>query len=156
MAADCPRVPNELEAAMAAVTRLGEFLTRVGRIFPPEALLDKTHPDLQEWLNKLSSQEVVAANLSRIRELRNHLVDAGFGDLIQLVGTEVPKEFAAETIRQSWLRAIWNDVVFGDPSLAGFNEGGPQPQTERVHRARPATYWLHTGTGEAGRPLKKP
>ena len=122
MATDFPWVPNDLEAAMAAVTSLGEFLTRVGRIFPPEALLDKTHPDLQEWLNKLSSQEVVAANLCRIRELRNRLVDAGFGDLIELVGTEVPKEFAAETIRQSWLMAIWNDVVFGDPGLAGFNE----------------------------------
>ena len=122
MTTDCPRAPNGLEAAMAAVTCLGEFLTRVGRIFPPEGLLDKPHSDLQEWLRKLASQEVVATNLCRIRELRNRLVDAGFGDLIDLVGTEVPKEFAAEAIRQSWLRAIWDDVVFGDPSLAGFNE----------------------------------
>ena len=34
----------------------------------------------------------------------------------------MPPENAAEAIEQAWLKAVWEDVVFGDSRLAGFTE----------------------------------
>ena len=123
-----PRAPEGLGAALAAVTSLAGLLKRADNIFSAGDPLQKTHSDLQDLLARLASQESVAASLFRIRELKSHLVDAGFGDLLRSVGAGVPPENAAEAIEQSWLKAVWEDVVFGDPRLAGF--------TEAVHNRR--------------------
>ena len=120
--AGSPRVPDGMQAAWAAVNRLGESIRRAEEIFAPEDLLGKNHPDLQNWLDRVSSQQHTAANLTRIRELRGRLENSGFGTLIELVGREVPPESAAETMRLSWLRAVWEAMVFRDRNLAGFNE----------------------------------
>ena len=52
--------------------------------------------------------------------MKSRLVNAGFGDLLRSVGTGVPPENAAEAIEQSWLKAVYEDVVSGDRHLAGF------------------------------------
>ena len=117
-----PRVPAGLEAAEAAVDLLGESLMKAQQIFSPEDLLGKPHPDLQNWLDRVSSQHHAAATLTRIRDLRSRMANSGCGNLIELVGREVPPESAAEVMRLSWLRALWEAVVFRDQNLAGFNE----------------------------------
>ena len=115
-----PRAPEGLGAILSAVTSLAGLLGKVEDIFSPGDPLQETHADLQHWLDRLSSQESVAVSLCRIRELKTRLVDAGFDDLLRSVDTGVPPENAAEAIEHSWLRSVWEDVVFGDPHLAGF------------------------------------
>ena len=115
-----PTAPEGLGAALTAVTSLAGLLGKVEDIFSHGDLLQETHADLQHQLDRLASQENVAAGLCRIRELKTRLVDAGFDDLLRSVGAGVPPENAAEAIEQSWLNAVWEDVVFGDPHLAGF------------------------------------
>ena len=115
-----PRVPEGLGEALTAVTSLGESLRRAEGLFSPEDLLEKPHDELQSWLVRLASQEAVATVLSRVRELRGRLADAGFDNVISQVGNRVPPEHAATALEQSWLRAVWDDVAFNDPRVAGF------------------------------------
>ena len=110
------------------MTSLAGLLGKAEDIFSPGDPLQETGADLQHRLAELASQESVAASLCRIRELKSRLVDAGFGDLLRSVGAGVPPENAAEAIEQSWLKAVWEDVFFGDPRLAVF--------TEAVHNRR--------------------
>ena len=110
------------------MTSLAGLLGKAEDIFSPGDPLQETGADLQHRLTELASQESVAASLCRIRELKSRLVDAGFGDLLRSVGAGVPPKNAAEAIEQSWLKAVWEDVVFGDPRLAVF--------TEAVHNRR--------------------
>ena len=114
-----PRAPGGLGEALTAVTSLGERLRRAGDLFSPEDLLGKPH-DLQIWLARLASQEAVATVLCRVRELRARLADAGFDNVISLVGNQVSPEHAAAAIEQSWLRAVWDEAAFNDPRVAGF------------------------------------
>ena len=123
-----PRVPEGLGATLAAATSLAALLSKAEGIFSSRDPLQETDADLQHRLAMLASQETVAASLCRIRDLKSRLVDAGFGDLLRSVGTGVPPENAAEAIEHSWLKGVWEDVVFGDPRLAGF--------TEAVHTRR--------------------
>ena len=115
-----PRVPEGLGEALASVTSLGDRLHRVESLFSPEDLLGKPYDDLREWLERLASQEAVATALCRVRELRGRLADAGFENVISQVGNQVPPEHAAAAVEQSWLRAVWDDVAFNDPRVAGF------------------------------------
>ena len=123
-----PRAPEGIGPVLTAVTSLAGLLGKAEGIFSPGDPLQETDAGLQHRLAELASQESVAASLCRIRELKSGLVDAGFGDLLRSVGAGVPPENGAEAIEQSWLKAVWEDVVFGDPRLAVF--------TETVHNRR--------------------
>ena len=127
-----PRAPKALAVALTAVTILTGLLRRASAIFHSENLQRKNHVNLQLWLETVGSQEGVAAGLCRVRELGERLANAGFGEIIGLGGNEIPPERTAEAMEQSWLRTVWDDVVFGDPHLGGF--------TEALHSRRQRDY----------------
>ena len=128
IAGSFPIVPEGLGIALTAVTSLAELLRKTQVILSTDDLLSKAHADLELWLGKMASQEGVAASLCRVREVKSRLADAGFADLIGLVGNGVPPANAAEAIEHSWLKTVWEDVAFSDPRLAGF--------TAAVHNRR--------------------
>ena len=117
-----PVVPRNLESALRRLESLVQMLRKAEDTFAQQNLVGRAHPDVAQWLNRVSDQEEVAATLPRIRELRSNLVSAGFDDIISRFGGELPAEFAAESVFQSWLKAVRDEVVFGDPRVSGFTE----------------------------------
>ena len=114
-----PRIPEQLRDILAALDALTVSLERVGRIFS-ENLLAMPHTNVEQVVNRLASQQSVAAKLPRVRELESKFADAGIDGVTTRVGDEIPPEHAAEAIEHHWLRAVWDELTFGDPRLAGF------------------------------------
>ena len=127
-----PVVPKNLESALGRLESLIHLLRKAEDTFGQQNLLGRAHPDVAQWLNRVSDQEEVAATLPRIRELRSNLVSAGFDDIISRFGRELPVEFAAELVFQSWLKAVRDEVVFGIPRIQ-FHRGSSGPPPEGLH-----------------------
>ena len=122
-AGEAPVVTGGLRESFERVQDLMESLWDLDAIFPSHELEVMPHGDLQGWLERLSSQGEVAARLERVRELRRDLSAAGFGGLLDRVGDGVAPSWAAAVLEHSWHRAVWDDAVFGDRRLSGFNGG---------------------------------
>ena len=117
-----PIVPESLDAALVRINSLMDLLRQAESTFGKQGLLGMPYEEIAQWLDRLANQEEVAATLPRTRELKSNLVNAGFDDVIQRLGDDLPTELAADCILHSWLRAIRNEVVFGDPRIANFTE----------------------------------
>ena len=127
-----PVVPESLDGALSRMSSLMELLGQAERTFGKRGLLGMPYEEIEQWLDRLADQEEVAATLPRTRELKSNLINAGFGDVIQHMGDDLPTELAANCVFHSWLRAIRNEVVFGDPRVSNF--------TEAVHDRRQREY----------------
>lgn len=77
--------------------------------------------DLSAVLNRMISTRTVVANLPRIREIEARFGLAGIGNLIQLVGQDVPPEHAARTVEHAWLGRVLEDLEFEDRRIAAFD-----------------------------------
>ena len=120
--APMPGVPDQLDAVLGQLESLIELLHRAETIFSREGPLLMPHPDIEAWLGRLAEQEQVAATLPRIRQLRSLLISAGFEEAIARLGRDIPAEYAAAAIQQSWLKTVRDDVVFGDVRVSNFTE----------------------------------
>lgn len=114
-----PRVPERLTDTLHALEELADLLKRAGDVFCKN-LLDQTHSELEELLKRLDSQQHIATRLPRIRDLERGFADAGFDAVTAEVGDKIPAELAAEATERYWLKAVWDDMAFNDPNLAGF------------------------------------
>ena len=120
--APMPRVPDRLNAVLGQLESLTELLQKAETIFSRDGLLRMPYSDIEAWLGRLADQEQVAATLPRIRQLRSLLVSAGFEEAISRLGRDIPAEYAATAIQQSWLKTVRDDVVFGDARVSNFTE----------------------------------
>ena len=120
---EVPVVTGGIRESFERVQDLMESLWDLDVIFPSHELEVMPYGDLRGWLERVSSQGEVAARLERMLELRRGLSAAGFGDLLDRVGNGVPASRVAAALEHSWLRAVWDDAVFGDSLLSGFNGG---------------------------------
>lgn len=102
-----------------ALDRLTELLQQAGSIFS-ENLIEQPHHQIEELLNRLASQQSVAARLPRLRELEQGFAEAGIDYVTAMVGDAIASERAADAIEHYWLKAVWDDMVFNDAHLAGF------------------------------------
>lgn len=114
-----PRAPARAPDAMAAVDGLIGWLRRAGDTFS-ENLLEQPHAQVEQLLHRLASQQDIAAKLPRVRELERGFAAAGVDGVISLAGSAIPPERAAEAVEHCWLQAVWDDLTFNDPNLAGF------------------------------------
>ncbi|MDE2787672.1 MAG: AAA domain-containing protein [Chloroflexota bacterium] len=114
-----PRAPERLSDTLAALDELNGLLERTSSVFS-ENLLELPFAQLEELLNRLASQRDIAAKLPRVRELERGFADAGIDDITAKAGDEISSERAAEAVEHCWLQAVWDDLVFNDPNLAGF------------------------------------
>ena len=117
-----PVVPESLDSALVKIHSLMELLRQAERTFGKQGLIQMPYDQIAQWLDRLADQEEVAATLPRTRELKSNLVNAGFDDVIQHIGEDLPTGLAADCVFHSWLRAIRNEVVFGDPRVTNFTE----------------------------------
>ena len=117
-----PVVPESLDAALTRIKSLIEILLQAESTFGKQGLLRMPSDEIAQWLDKLADQEEVAATLPRTRELKSNLENAGFQDIIHRMGEDLPPDLAADCISQSSLRAVRNEVVFGDPRVTDFTE----------------------------------
>ena len=115
-----PRLTEDLAAALTKMHSLMGPLEKAAGFFPSENLTEKPGGEVVDLLNGLAGQVNVAANLPRIRELEREFADAGVDGITAAVGSEIPPEKAAEAVEQRWLKAVWDDMLFRNPNLAGF------------------------------------
>lgn len=116
-----PNAPDNLQDALSAVTLLVSALEKAEMFFPSKDLLVIPISELKETFGRLASQQTIAANLPRIRELERQLETAGFERVIPLIACEIPVEYNADAIEHSWLSTMWDEVSFDDMHVAGFN-----------------------------------
>ena len=114
-----PRAPEHLPDVLAGLDELKTLLERAGSLFS-ENFLELPHTRLEELLNLLASQQSVVARMPRVRELERRFADAGIDGILTKVGSEISSEHAADAVEYCWLRAVWDDLTFNDPGLAGF------------------------------------
>lgn len=115
-----PRFTKNLAAALTEIHSLMQPLENAARFFPSENLTVKPGGEVVELLNGLAGQGCVAANLPRIRKLERWFANAGVDGITAAVGSEIPPERATEAVEQFWLKAVWDNMLFVSPNLAGF------------------------------------
>ena len=117
-----PQVPDQLAACEDALASLQRLLAAMAPYFPNERLAVQPIGEVEATLNTLYSQREVAARLHRIRELESDLKAAGFEDVISIVASDgVPAKDAAAALEHSWLKDMWDDMLFRIPRLAEFS-----------------------------------
>ena len=116
-----PYIPENLQDALSAATLLVNALEQAEIFFPSRDLLVIPIHELKETFGRLASQQTIAANLPRIRELEHQLECAGFDRVVPMISHEIPVEYSADAIEYSWLATIWDEVSFDDLHVAGFN-----------------------------------
>ena len=117
-----PRVPDDLIAILTIVQKLSESLKELGNLLSLGNLLNTPNEELGKILSRLASQGSAAASLFSIRELKRTFAVAGVDRLMASVGKEIPAEYAAEAVEQSWLKAVSDDIFFVDPQLSKFTQ----------------------------------
>ena len=118
-----PRVSADLETVREAVDSLRGRLDELRDLLSCRDLAREPHGEVEQKLHRMASQQNVAANLPRIRELEREFKNAGIGRITAAVGEEISPEHAADAFEYAWLRTIWDDKLFGDSNLAGFTSG---------------------------------
>ena len=117
-----PVVPTNLDAALEQLETLIGLLRKAEGTFAQQDLLQMNWDPIAQWLDRVADQEEVAATLPRVRKLKSNLANAGFDDVIGRLSGNLPIEFAAESVFQAWLKAVRDDIVFGDSRVSNFTE----------------------------------
>ena len=117
-----PVVPENVAAAQGQLQALIDLLREAERVFAKQGLLERPCDDIAQWLTRLADQEEAAATLPRVRHLKSRLAGAGFDDVISRLGKSLSAEFAAESVFHAWLKAVRDEVVFGDPRVSNFRD----------------------------------
>ena len=92
----------------------------IGEFLGQGLLLSLSVEDLRVTLQELVSHEQVAGRLPRLRELERGFEAVGIGQIISVVGSDVPVELATNAIASAWLQGVWSELGLLEPRLAGF------------------------------------
>ena len=117
-----PRVPEGggVSQLHAPVSQLVASVGEIGEFLGQGSLLSLSAEDLRVSLQGLVSTEQVAGRLPRLRELERGFEAAGIGQIISVVGSDVPVEMATQSIASAWLQGVWSELALSEPRLAGF------------------------------------
>ena len=117
-----PFVPASLAAAEGATALLRQHLEALEFHFNIGLTREMPVDVLQGTVDKLASQQELAARLPRIRELERTLSENGFGDTLSAVADGlVAVEDAPAALELCWLKDMWDDMLFHLPNLSSFN-----------------------------------
>ena len=146
--------PDKLSTLKERASALDSGFASLAKVMGINDLERLPYSDLSEVLNRMISTRTVVANLPRIRELEARFGEAGIGNLIQLVGRDVPPEHAARTVEHAWLGRVMEDLEFEDQQIAAFDGGTHSrhrdefAEIDRQHRDSTAQR-VHRLTAEA-------
>ena len=115
-----PHVLGDLEYVQNSVESLQERLGRLQGLISSEGLVHEPCANVEQKLQRMTSQQNIAANLPRIRELERKFKNAGIGKVTAAVGGEIAPEDAVDALEYVWLQSIWDDRLFGSSNLASF------------------------------------
>ena len=113
--------PGELGVLKESVGALASGFAALGEVAGLDDLVRLPHTDLSLALNRMVSNRTTVANLPRLRGLEARFDEAGAGEIIQLVGGEIPPEHAAGAVEHAWLGRVLEDLEFEDPRIAAFD-----------------------------------
>ena len=113
--------PGELGVLKESVGALASGFAALGEVAGLDDLVRLPHTDLSLALNRMVSNRTTVANLPRLRELEARFNEAGVGEIIQLVGGEIPPEHAAGAVEHAWLGRVLEDLEFEEPRIAAFD-----------------------------------
>ena len=85
------------------VNAMVEGLAELSRITGLENMSKATHIDLAAMIERMASNQTVAANLPRIREIEVQFGKAGVGNIIERIGKDISIQYAAQAIEWAWL-----------------------------------------------------
>ncbi len=125
-----PRVSPDLENVRKAVDSLRGRLAKLRDLLSCKDLTREPYGEVEQKLQRMASQQNVAANLPRIQALERQFKKAGIDKIAAAVGGEILPEYAAEAFEYAWLRTIWDDKLFDDSNLASFTSDGHNRREE--------------------------
>ena len=149
-----PCVPDALGFVRSQVTELAENLSSLAKLTSIEGFDQMPYTQLAVALERMASNRTVAANLPRIRELEARFLEAGIGNVIELVGEDISPEYAARAVEYAWLWRVLEDLEFDDRRIAAFDSRTHSrhrdefAETDRQHRDSTAQR-VHRLTAEA-------
>ena len=143
-----------LALVRSQVTELAENLSSLAKLTSIEGFDQMPYTQLAVALERMASNRTVAANLPRIRELEARFLEAGIGNVIELVGEDISPEYAARAVEYAWLWRVLEDLEFDDRRIAAFDSRTHSrhrdefAETDRQHRDSTAQR-VHRLTAEA-------
>ena len=115
-----PQAPEGAAGLHLQVTELTSALASLSNGIGRPELLCMSFEELRFVLETMASQEAVATRLPQLRELEGRFNDAGIGQIVSTLGSNIPVRLASQAVAHAWLQGVWSELTLDEPRLGGF------------------------------------